>query len=157
MQVKTRQTYNQQLRELLHIIASTRETEPCISLILQMAAQLVGAAGAAFLSTGDPVTVIAVGETADYGLNLETLAKVKSAKVDPKTGALICPVRAGDQFWGALSLTVAAGHRTGKAERDLLAALVDGLAIVMTRAHEQAETDKVKQLVRASLMTIRDP
>src|SRR4051812_42311225 len=100
MQVDTRHNPDQQLRDVLHIIATHPETEPCITLILQAAIQFTGAAGAAFRSINS--SEITLGNAPNLDLDFESLTKSESMAFNSKDNLLICPVRAEDRLAGVM-------------------------------------------------------
>ncbi len=155
MQVNTRHDFEQQLRDVLHVLATHTETGPCVSLILQTALDIAGAAGAAFRSFGDDALALTVGDSAD--LDPEVVSRLDFAAFDPSSGALVCPVRDGQALLGVLWLTVDAAYQPDQHERDLLASLTDGLVIVLTRARAQRASEEAQQLSRSLLDSISDP
>ncbi|MEO8395138.1 MAG: hypothetical protein ABI700_19230, partial [Chloroflexota bacterium] len=90
MQVDTRHNPDQQLRDVLHIIATHPETEPCITLILQTAVQFTGAIGAAFRSLNAPE--ITVGKTTNLDLDFDSVAQPESMTFNSKAKLLTCPI-----------------------------------------------------------------
>ena len=60
----------QQIRDVLHAIAISPDTETCVNLILNTALQITGAAGAAFYSFNEPIIAMALGEAPDLGVHL---------------------------------------------------------------------------------------
>jgi len=159
MQVDTRHNPNQQLRDVLHIIATHPETEPCITLILQTAAQFTGATGAAYYSLHQ--TTITVGEAAALDVDFETAATLDAPLFDSVGHFLICPVRNPDRMLGVMGLSLDSDFQFGDAERDFISALVDGLVIVAGRASAQLEYKKLmrsqNEFVRLVSHDLRSP
>ena len=150
MQVDTRHNPDQQLRDVLHIIATHPETEPCITLILQAATQFTGAIGAVYRSPNSPE--ITVGKPANFDLDFASVAQLESMTFDSKANLLTCPIRIGKRFVGVMWISVDQGFEFGDAEHDFMAALVDGLVIVAGRAEAQTE---YKKLIRSQNEFVR--
>ena len=159
MQVDTRHNPDQQLRDVLHIIATHPETEPCITLILQTAVQFTGAAGAAYRSPQQPP--IMVGEAAPLAPDFEAGASSEKPMFDSASNLLICPVHIADRLMGVLWLSVESGFQFNDTERDFIGALVDGLVIVGGRASAQSEYKKLmrsqNEFVRLVSHDLRSP
>jgi signal transduction histidine kinase len=150
MQVDTRHNPDQQLRDVLHIIATHPETVPCITLILQTAIQFTGATGAAFRSSNSPE--ITIGNVSTLDLDFESLSQSESMTFNSKEKLLICMIRSEDRLAGVMWISVERGFQFGDPERDFIAALVDGLVIVAGRAESQAE---YKKLIRSQNEFVR--
>src|SRR5215216_273427 len=150
MQVDTRHNPDQQLRDVLHIIATHPETEPCITLILQAAVQFIGAVGAAFRSPNSPE--ITVGKITSLDPDFAFVGQPESVTFNSKENLLVCPVLSEGRLVGMMWISVERSFQFGEAERDFIAALVDGLVIVAGRAEAQAE---YKKLIRSQNEFVR--
>ncbi len=159
MQVDTRHNPDQQLRDVLHIIATHPETEPCVTLILQAAAQLTGATGAAYRAL--KISPLMVGEIPQPELELGSAAAFDSATFDSNSNLLICPIRSANRLIGVMWLTVEPSFQFTDPEREFIAALSDGLMIVTERAEAQAEYQKLirsqNEFVRIVSHDLRSP
>ncbi len=149
MRVTTQQHSDQLLRDILHSIAARPEAEPAVTLILETALRLSGAAGAAFRSAGAAPLALAVGS--GVALDLRSDETLLKPTYDAAARQLIAPVRADGQFLGTLWLVVDSAPDWLEGEQALLAALLDGLAIVVTRARAQEDAERVSQALLASI------
>ena len=154
MRVNTTQDHDWQLRDLLHVIATTPDFEATISLILQAALQLTGAAGAAFRSLGDPAVAIQVGDLSGFDLDIAPATSPDFTALDSVPGALVCSVSSGDQLLGVLWLAL---ESLNEADREALATLLDALVIAVTRAKAQSGEARARQLARSLLDSLADP
>ena len=162
MQVNTRHNYEHQLRDILHIIATTFESEPCVSLILQTALQSTGAAGAAYQSFVEPILNVTLGESAVIGLDNQALANLlKDSPILERANLpkhlLICSVGTAKERFGVFWLTFNSADRVAAAERDLLTTLADALMIVITRAQAHDQRAQERRLALSVLHSITDP
>jgi signal transduction histidine kinase len=126
----------QQIRDVLHAIAISPDTETCVNLILNTALQITGAAGAAFYSFNEPIIAMALGEAPDLGVHLFVTRSDDFVLLDSSPTTALCPLRSGGKQIGMLALV---GDRLNDADRDPLSSLVDALLIVVARAHSQEQ------------------
>ncbi len=126
----------QQLRDVLHSIATNTDSEACVNLILQTAVQVTGATGAAFYSFNEPVIAKSVGEAPDLGIHLFINRSDDFVLIDSAPKMALCPLRVGDKQTGMLAV---AGDHLSEEDREPLVSLVDALLIVMARAHAQVQ------------------
>ncbi|HVU12447.1 MAG TPA: HAMP domain-containing sensor histidine kinase [Phototrophicaceae bacterium] len=154
MQIKTQQ---KQLHDVLHMIATHPNAEPCIALILQMAQQAAHGASVSFISFVDPL--LSAGDSLDFDLDSDTLEQIDGMSVDSETATLLCPVREEDELLGALVLGTTA--MPSGAKRDLLAALIDALIIVLQRERSITQYKKLNrsqaEFIRIVSHDIRSP
>lgn len=155
MQVNARHHTNQQLRDVLHIVATQPDAGTCVSSILQIALQIGGVVGAAFRSAEPGAISAAVGDSSP--LEVEAAA-LDFASIDPASGALVCAVADDDGSpLGVLWLNTEPDFRMTSRDRDLLASLVDGLLIVLMREQTQRRASQSDRLVQSLLESMTDP
>jgi signal transduction histidine kinase len=155
MQVNTKHNVNQQLRDVLHVVATQSDTHACVSMLLEFSMQIGDAVGAAFRSPGEGELAITTGLSAD--IDVDEAVALNFAAVDLVSGALVCPVRQGEQLLGVLWLTVDPGFQLNDVDREFLSALAEGLALVMTRDREQRRSQRAEQMARSLLDGNTDP
>ncbi len=154
MQVNTRHDYNRQLRDVLHIIATHPETEPCVSLILQTALQISGVISASFNSSVEPIFQLSLGDPPS--LDAAQIAQLQAGENTVADHSVLAfPLRSGNETCGLM--WIACETALGEAEQELLTALADGLIIVMTQARVHADNDQAQRLAFSLLGSITDP
>lgn len=152
MQVDTRHHPEQLLRDMLRDIATHPEAETAVTLILQTALRLCGAAGAAFQAAGAAPLTLAVGAALPPDRPAgETLTE---PTYDAGRQLLTAPVRAGGDYCGTLWLACGDAAALAQPEPALLAALLDALAIAVARTHAQ---EQAQQVLSAVLASVSDP
>ncbi len=150
MQIKTRQ---KQLHDVLHIIATHPNAQSCISLILRVAQQAANGASVSLVSFADPH--LSAGNPLDFDLDIETVERLDAMAIDSASAALLCPLRDGNDLFGALVLgttTLPSG-----AKRDLLDALLDALVIVLQRERSHRAADRMKKVSDSLINSVSDP
>jgi signal transduction histidine kinase len=126
----------QQIRDVLHTIAISPDTETCVNLILQTALEITGAAGAAFYSFNEPIIAMVLGEAPDLGVHLFVNRSDDFVLLASSPKMALCPLRAGGKQIGMLALV---GDSLTEADGDPLSSLVDALHIIVARAHAQEQ------------------
>ncbi|MCC6805405.1 MAG: PAS domain-containing protein [Anaerolineae bacterium] len=137
----------QQLRDMLHTIATQADTPACVTALLEFTLPIAGAVGAGFrASGGDAVTI---GERPE--IDLGDVSSLGFAEIDPVSGAVVCPVRQDANLLGVLWLTLEPGYHLTEADRETLAVVADGLALVAARDRDQRRSERAELMARSLL------
>jgi signal transduction histidine kinase len=114
--------------------------------------QNTGAAGVVYKSLVEPMMNFSVGNNGDFTPDATNLIEISE-----DSSNVTCPVRRGSELLGVMWLNFDANYQLDTAARDLLAALTDGLVIVMMKARAQAESQQERRLALSVLHSITDP
>lgn len=155
MQVNTKHNANQQLRDVLHTIATQVDTRACITALLDYTLSVGGAVGAGFLESGADAVAVTVGDSVH--VDFDDAAVLGFAETEPVSGAVVCKIRQDSELLGVLWLTVEPGYALNGDDHDTLAAVVDGLALVTTRDLAQRRSERAEQMTRSLLDGNTDP
>ncbi len=154
MQVNAKPSPEQQLRDLLHVIAATPEPEACITRLLHASLPLTGAAGAAFRLAGTPAVMMTAGDISGIRLDSLPAAAPDFTALNSLPGALVCPVRSSDQLLGVLLLAL---ETLSDDARNALVGLLDALVIAARAANAQGAAANAQRLARALLDSLAEP
>lgn len=145
------------LRNVLHVIAASRDMGQCVPPILNIAQSITGAAGAVFVIFSEPQLVIAEGvdgslipqddtwqeAITSLGDGLHVNPDIPGRIVEDYAGWLVAPIRIQKGDVGALALVFNSLYALSEDDHDLLRSLVDSLTIVTRHARSQARHERL--------------